>query len=257
MNKKTAGILTLPLAVIILALPGCVSIQEHWVVPGTQVSAAAVAEEKDDEETARREAEALELARKEEEARLQMEAALKEIEAHENARREEEARLRNEAARREAEARELTRWQEELLREREAEEAARRELEAWELTRREEAARLQRETADGEAEARENARREEEARRLLESMESDRGQAEDSPGETVLTTLPRYYVVRAGDTFNRIAANPHVYNNPSEWFVLYQANSDKLPDPNNPDQLTAGMIIEIPSIAGEFREGTY
>jgi hypothetical protein len=232
-----------------IALPGCASIQEHWTVPGDPAvpeirmpSDLEEAEEKEDGEVAPVNAEAWE------DALLQREATMREIEAQERARREEEVRLQRDALRREAEARELARWQEELRLERETGEAARREAEARERARRQEES-----TPENAEEA---ARREEEGRRLLESL-AVRGQTEYSSGETGVIPLPRYYVVRAGDTFNRIAADPRIYNNPSEWFVLYQANRDKLRDPNNPDQLSAGTVIEIPSIAGENREGTY
>jgi nucleoid-associated protein YgaU len=251
MKTKTAVILVLPLAVIMIALPGCASVQEHWTVPGGPAipeSQTPDAEEKEDEEAVSGDAGEWEDARRQEEARLQREATLREIEAQEKARREEEARLQRDALRREAEARELARWQEELRLERETGEAARREIEARELARRQEESRQE--------DAEEAARKEEEGRRLLESLAA-RGQAEYPPGETAIIPLPRYYIVQAGDTFNRIAADPRIYNNSSEWFVLYQANRDKLRDPDNPDQLGAGMVIEIPSIAGENREGTY
>jgi nucleoid-associated protein YgaU len=132
-------------------------------------------------------------------------------------------------------------------------------------------ARPQREEAERrEAEVRENARRQEEVRRLLEELEAThrRAEAEErsrqeaesrrfSGDQAGADTKPRYYVVRPGDTFNSIAADPRIYNNRSEWFTLYEANRNKLKNPDNPHLILPGMIIEIPSITGEVREGTY
>ena len=71
--------------------------------------------------------------------------------------------------------------------------------------------------------------------------------------------LPRYYVVRLiperRDCFWRIAEYDFVYGDPWQWRALYEANRDKLPDPNNPDLMLPGMVIEIPSLDGETRSG--
>ena len=73
--------------------------------------------------------------------------------------------------------------------------------------------------------------------------------------------LPRYYVVRLiperRDCFWRIAEYEFVYGDPWKWPILYQANKSRIPDPDNPDWIEPGMIIEIPSIAGERRAGTW
>ncbi|MDR2740689.1 MAG: LysM peptidoglycan-binding domain-containing protein [Treponema sp.] len=271
MKTGIAGTLVLPLAVLILFMPGCISIQEYWTIPDDQPPVAGIPAEETpssgpvDQDFAR------ENARGQEEARPQREEAdRRETEARENARGQEEARPRREEAdRREAEARENARRQEEARLQRE--EADRREAGARENIRRQEEARLQREEADRrEAEARENARRQEEVRQLLENLETTHRQAEAkeaarqenesrrfSGGQTGTDIKPRYYVVRPGDTFNSIAADPQIYNNRNEWFAIYQANRDKLEDPDNPHLLTPGTVIEIPSITGETREGTY
>ena len=91
------------------------------------------------------------------------------------------------------------------------------------------------------------AEAEERARQEAESRRSSGGQADAG-------LKPRYYIVRAGDTFNSIAANPLVYSNRNEGYTLYQANRDKLGNPDNPDLLAPGTVIEIPSIVGEIRE---
>ncbi|MDR0761363.1 MAG: hypothetical protein LBF74_14855, partial [Treponema sp.] len=46
-----------------------------------------------------------------------------------------------------------------------------------------------------------------------------------------------------------------VYGDPYRWPILYEANRSKLEDPDNPDLLEAGTVLEIPSINGERREG--
>ena len=73
--------------------------------------------------------------------------------------------------------------------------------------------------------------------------------------------LPAFYKVRliesARDCFWRIAEYPFVYGDPWKWRYLYNANKDKLPQPENPDLMLPGMILSIPSIKGEARSGTW
>ena len=73
--------------------------------------------------------------------------------------------------------------------------------------------------------------------------------------------LPATYTVRSwtthGDCFWSIAARPWVYGDGNRWRVLYNANKSKLPDPNNPNLIEPGMVIEIPSIRGEIRQGAW
>lgn len=113
-----------------------------------------------------------------------------------------------------------------------------------------------------------------EARRYAESTEASRKTldllkdfvpvrtAAPAPAAaTAAPTLPAYYVVRLipsrRDSFWRIAEYPFVYGDPWKWKVLYEANRHKLPQPNNPDLILPGMVIEIPSIKGELRSGTW
>jgi len=76
-----------------------------------------------------------------------------------------------------------------------------------------------------------------------------------------ITPLPQYYVVRpwaeSKDCYWNIAGRPYVYNNPTLWENLYQANKQNMKDPENPDLIYPGMKMEIPSITGEYREGTW
>lgn len=107
-----------------------------------------------------------------------------------------------------------------------------------------------------------------EARRYTESTEASRKTLDllkdfvpASPAPAAAPTLPAFYVVRLipsrRDSFWRIAEHPFVYGNPWKWKVLYEANRHKLPQPNNPDLILPGMVMEIPSIKGELRSGTW
>ena len=73
--------------------------------------------------------------------------------------------------------------------------------------------------------------------------------------------LPARYTVRSWTTFKdcfwNIAGRPWVYGNPRQWRVLYNANKSKLPNPNNPNWIEAGMVLDIPSIKGELRQGAW
>jgi len=72
---------------------------------------------------------------------------------------------------------------------------------------------------------------------------------------------PKYYVVRLvlelRECLWNIAAYDFIYGDGYKWGILYEANKHKLLDPNNPDLIVPGMIIEIPELEGEKREGTY
>ena len=76
-----------------------------------------------------------------------------------------------------------------------------------------------------------------------------------------VTPLPQFYIVRPWaenkDCYWNISGRSYVYNNPTLWENLYQANKSKMKDPANPDLIYPGMKMEIPSIYGEYREGTY
>jgi hypothetical protein len=73
--------------------------------------------------------------------------------------------------------------------------------------------------------------------------------------------LPAIFVVRElpkdTDCFWRIAALPAIYNDPFQWPLLYEANKNKLPDPKNPNLVRPDTILTIPSLRGEYREGTW
>lgn len=76
-----------------------------------------------------------------------------------------------------------------------------------------------------------------------------------------ITPLPEFYVVRpwadSKDCYWNISGRNYVYDNPLLWENLYQANKDNMPKPNDPNLILPGMKMKIPSITGEYREGTY
>ena len=73
--------------------------------------------------------------------------------------------------------------------------------------------------------------------------------------------LPSQYTVRpwriSGDSLTSIAGRPWVYNAPGKWRVLYEANKSRMPQPDNPDLIEPGMILDIPGIMGEIRQGMW
>jgi hypothetical protein len=78
---------------------------------------------------------------------------------------------------------------------------------------------------------------------------------------TASGTLPRQYTVRSWrverDCLWTIAGYSWVYGDPFRWRELYEANKDKMPDPANPDLIEPGMVLEIPSLQGESRQGIW
>ncbi|GHV70049.1 hypothetical protein AGMMS49928_15990 [Spirochaetia bacterium] len=73
--------------------------------------------------------------------------------------------------------------------------------------------------------------------------------------------LPAQYTVRAWnvskDCLWNIAGRPWVYGNPQQWRLLYNANRSKLDDPDNPNIIEPGMVLDIPPIKGEPRQGMW
>ena len=74
-------------------------------------------------------------------------------------------------------------------------------------------------------------------------------------------TLPSQYTVRSWELFRdclwNIAGRPWVFNDPFKWTLLFEANRSAMPDPNNPNLIHPGMVLTIPSISGEFRQGMW
>ena len=85
------------------------------------------------------------------------------------------------------------------------------------------------------------------------------GQQVNTEGK--ITVLPQYYVVvrrvPLTDALWRIAGYSYIYNNPIEWYRIYEANRNILRDPDNPDLILPGQRLVIPSLNGEERSGQY
>lgn len=98
------------------------------------------------------------------------------------------------------------------------------------------------------------------AKRYAESTEASK-KVMDLMKDFAPSKFPAFYTVRlipeARDCFWRIAEYPFIYGDPWKWKILYEANKDKIPDPNNPDLIEVGNVLTIPSIAGEIRSGTW
>ncbi|MFC2603312.1 MAG: hypothetical protein ACFNX0_05340, partial [Treponema sp.] len=76
-----------------------------------------------------------------------------------------------------------------------------------------------------------------------------------------VTVLPKYYVVRKRmpitDCMWRIAAMNFVYGDRNEWRRIYELNKNNFVQSSNPHLIVPGQILEIPSLRGEERQGTY
>jgi nucleoid-associated protein YgaU len=79
----------------------------------------------------------------------------------------------------------------------------------------------------------------------------------DAPPRTDLPPQPTQYKVRPWDAFGDCLWNiaGWFYRDPWKWTVLYEANKDRLPEPDNPNWIEIGMILDIPGIGNEERAG--
>ena len=95
----------------------------------------------------------------------------------------------------------------------------------------------------------------------LAFVSADAPSAETVVEKVTGNALPSQYTVRSWssslDCFWNIASRPWVYNDPWKWKILYDANKSRLPNPNNPDLMEPGMVLDIPSIKGEARQGAW
>lgn len=73
--------------------------------------------------------------------------------------------------------------------------------------------------------------------------------------------LPAYYTVRLlpgnTDCLWNIAGYDFIYGDPYMWSKIYEANKSSLPEEDNPDLLSPGMVLTIPELSGENRTGTW
>lgn len=76
-----------------------------------------------------------------------------------------------------------------------------------------------------------------------------------------LAPLPAQYTVRpwaqTKDCFWNISKYPFVYGDPMKWKVLYEKNKSKLRQPDNPNLIHPGLVLDIPSLYGEVRDGMW
>lgn len=76
--------------------------------------------------------------------------------------------------------------------------------------------------------------------------------------ETTGVLFPKYYKVQYRkvdtDSLWKIASYDFIYGDGNLWKKIYEANKDKIKDPNI---IINGQILLIPSLKGETRDGTY
>ncbi|MCL2440117.1 MAG: LysM peptidoglycan-binding domain-containing protein [Treponema sp.] len=79
----------------------------------------------------------------------------------------------------------------------------------------------------------------------------NQGQTTQNQNQTQTTdSNNRQYTVRTWrverDCLWNIAGYSWVYGDPWRWRELYEANKSRMPDPNNPDLIHPGMVLDIP-----------
>jgi len=83
----------------------------------------------------------------------------------------------------------------------------------------------------------------------------------EQPAEPDQIFLPAQFTVRSWvetrDSLWTIAGQSAVFNDPWQWRRLYEANRANMPQPGNPDLIHPGMVLNIPSIRGETRQGMW
>ncbi len=95
---------------------------------------------------------------------------------------------------------------------------------------------------------------------VADSSDSSTGSESASSGSSTgsAPSMPKYYVVKKRtpltDCLWRIAGYSFIYDNPSRWTLIYEANKGIIKDA---DLIYPGQVIEIPSSDGEERSGTY
>jgi len=106
------------------------------------------------------------------------------------------------------------------------------------------------------------------ARRVLSALAAVTGEQPQQPAaapppvqQPEPVRLPAQYTVRpwalTKDCLWNIAGRAWVFNDPKQWKRLYDANKSRMPQPNNPDLIEPGMVLDIPSIRGEARQGMW
>ena len=82
-----------------------------------------------------------------------------------------------------------------------------------------------------------------------------------APSRRPAGTFPARYTVRSWATFRdclwNIAGRPWAYGDPAQWRLIYNANKSRFPNPEDPNLIEPGMVLELPSIRGETRSGAW
>jgi tetratricopeptide (TPR) repeat protein len=96
---------------------------------------------------------------------------------------------------------------------------------------------------------------------LLANVRGPEAAPAQSPAPEERPVLPAQYRVRSWqvwrDCFWNIAGHPWAYGDSRQWRRIYEANRAKLPEPDNPDLILPGMVLDIPSLRGEVRQGLW
>ncbi|MFQ3547031.1 MAG: hypothetical protein SNJ56_01735 [Termitinemataceae bacterium] len=99
------------------------------------------------------------------------------------------------------------------------------------------------------------------AERWQDSIEASRQVLDALANVQQLAPLPSRYTVRpwaqTRDCFWNISGYSFVYGDPTKWRVLYDRNKTKLRQPDNPNLIHPGLVLEIPSLFGEVRDGMW
>jgi nucleoid-associated protein YgaU len=70
--------------------------------------------------------------------------------------------------------------------------------------------------------------------------------AEPAPSPAGGPPTPRFYIVQKGDTLSKIAK--HFFGGTSDWRRIYEANRDRIKDP---DMIQPGWKLIIPDDSGD------
>lgn len=78
----------------------------------------------------------------------------------------------------------------------------------------------------------------------LEDFQSkNQADMDASKVKTPESNLPDAYIVKTGDTLQKISARPEIYGTHKQWVKIYKANKDKL---KAPDRIKPGQELKIP-----------
>ena len=70
---------------------------------------------------------------------------------------------------------------------------------------------------------------------------ADFSDVQSGSSSTAPSAEPSTYTVKSGDSLSKIAK--HVYGNADKWHAIYEANKDKI---KNPDLIYPGEVLTLP-----------